>query len=397
MPEGQSLRIWYTRQFTGDYPSSRSGHEGKGRGKSASATSLTPGARRDKLSQFRLHAARVSGRSAASSDSQSKAPAHCRGDTYLGGSVNIERAFGPVDGAMSKLSRARIFGVALLGVAVVGIPDYLIGFEISLSVFYLCPVSVATWYAGRKTGALIALISTFSALAADLNAGHFFSRPWILTWNGFLHLGFMLVVAYLLDSLRAHVEIEQELARSDPLTGIFNRRAFLEHLQHRLDLAAREGKPITLAYIDLDDFKRINDRSGHEEGDRVLRLVASTLTQSIRRTDVVARLGGDEFALVIAGADRSGAESIIAKTRHSLLRALDFEQSMLTCSIGCVTFQAPLPSADTAIRAADTLMYKVKNQGKNAVAFEVFDYQVSNVAQPSAASEGAPLISRVAS
>ena len=305
----------------------------------------------------------------------------------LDGSVNIAHTLDSVGRAMSKLSRVRIFGVALLGVALVGVSDYLVGFEISLSVFYLGPVGIATWYAGRNTGVLIALISTLSAFAANLGAGHIVTRPGIMIWNGLLHFGFMLVVAYLLDSLRIHIESEQELARSDSLTGIVNRRAFLEHLQYHLDLAAREEKPITLAYIDLDNFKRINDRGGHEEGDRVLRLVASTLTESVRRTDMVARLGGDEFALLIAGADRAGAESLIEKVRQSLVQALDGEQSVVTCSIGCVTFQVPPPTADTAIRTADTLMYKVKSQGKNAVAFEVFNYQIGNAAEPGAAAD----------
>ena len=308
--------------------------------------------------------------------------------------MNIERVFGSVNRAMSRLTRAWVFCLALLGVGVVGVPDYLIGFEISLTLFYLWPVGVATWYVGQKTGVLIALITTFTALAADFGAGHLFTRAGLMMWNGFLHFGFMTIVAYLLDQLHVHIGIEQNLARLDPVTGISNGRAFLEHLRDRLGLAAREGKPITLAYIDLDDFKRINDRGGHDEGDRVLRLVASTLTASIRRTDIAARLGGDEFALLIAGADRTGAESLIAKVRHALHQAFGSERSVVTCSIGCVTFQEPLPSADGAIKAADSLMYKVKGEGKNAVAFEVFDCQIGNAAQPGAAAD-APRAARL--
>lgn len=92
------------------------------------------------------------------------------------GCVSIARAIGSVDWAMSKLSHTWIFGMAFLGVVAVGIPDYLIGFEISLSIFYLGPVGIAAWYAGRKTGALIALISTFAAIAADIGAGHHIIR-----------------------------------------------------------------------------------------------------------------------------------------------------------------------------------------------------------------------------
>ena len=195
------------------------------------------------------------------------------------------------------------------------------------------------------------------------------------------------VVAYLLDRLRAHLAIEQRLANSDPLTGVLNARAFMEQLQARLDLAAREGNPITVAYLDLDDFKRVNDRGGHGEGDRVLRLFASTLTQSIRRTDLLARVGGDEFALLISGADRNAVERVVSKLRNALNKAFVHERSAVTCSIGCVTFRAPLPSAEDAIHAADSLMYEVKNASKNAVIFAVFDHQTGKTAQPTAAAD----------
>lgn len=293
--------------------------------------------------------------------------------------MNTGRVFDLADRTLSKLSHSRVFGVALIGVVLVGVLDYLAGAEISLSLFYLGPVGIATWYAGRRTGMSIAFISTLAALAGDVSAAHAVLRPGIVAWDGFLHLGFMLVIAYLLDRLRVHAQIAQQLARTDELTGIFNRRAFLEHLQYRLDLAAREKKPVALAYIDLDNFKEVNDRGGHEEGDRILGLVASALTASIRRTDVVARLGGDEFAILIVGADQTGTESLLAKVRASLLQALASEESAVTCSIGCVAFQTPPATGDVALRAADALMYKVKSRGKNAVAFEGFDAQASKL------------------
>lgn len=283
----------------------------------------------------------------------------------------IERTFDAANRAIGKWSRISITCMTLLGVMLVGVPDYLIGADISLSIFYLGPVGIAAWYAGSKRGALVALVSTAVALAAEFGAEHHLVRIGIMAWNGFLHLGFMLVVIYLLNQLRVHTENERKLARSDPLTGIFNRRAFMEHLRYGLQIEGREGKPITLAYIDLDDFKRINDEHGHEEGDRVLRRVADTLTASIRQADVVARLGGDEFALLLAGAGRDDAEKLAAKVRNALQQAFINGRSTVTCSIGCATFQGLLPDADGAIKAADSLMYKVKRQGKDAVAFEV--------------------------
>jgi diguanylate cyclase (GGDEF)-like protein len=300
--------------------------------------------------------------------------------------VNIEGAHGSLDGAMKKLSRRWILAMAIAGVALVGIPDYLAGSEISLAVFYLGPVGLATWYAGRNSGALVALISSLCALADDLAAGHFQVRPGLLAWTGLLNLGFMLVVAYLMATLRRQIEAAENVARSDSVTGLFNRRAFLEVLQLQLSLAARDGKPTTLAYLDLDDFKRINDLSGHEAGDDVLRLIATTLQESTRRTDVVARLGGDEFALLIVGADQINAVAVIAKVRHAL-QQLAAKRTGVTCSIGCVTFKPPPPSASAALRAVDALMYQVKHRGKNGVAFEIFDEPTHHADQPRAEAQ----------
>lgn len=295
--------------------------------------------------------------------------------------MNVERVIGPLNQLLSKLSRSQILIIALAGIVIVGIPDYLFGFDISLAIFYLWPVGLATWYAGRNSGGLVAVISAFAGAAADVSGGNFGFHPAIITWNGLLHLAFMLVVVYLLDKLHSHIEIEQQLARVDPVTGIFNRRAFHEQLQHHLDLAGREKSSIVVAYIDLDDFKLVNDQNGHAEGDRVLRLVARTLTESIRRTDVVARLGGDEFALLIIDADRTHAERVITKLRLSLAQVFKHEQNKISCSIGCAIFQAPLPNARSALETADSLMYKVKSQGKNAVAFEVFGNSIRNSVQ----------------
>jgi len=268
-----------------------------------------------------------------------------------------------------------IFAVALLGVVAVGIPDHLVGFEISLSVFYLVPVGFSSWYGGKVTGTLIAIVSSLSALSEGLIRGFAGMRPGVLAWNGFLHFGFMIVVVLLLDRLRQRVEIEHKLARSDAVTGIFNRLAFFEQLQYLLDLAAREQNPIALAYIDLDDFKRVNDEHGHDEGDRILRQVAHTLRQSTRRTDVVARLGGDEFVVLMPGVDDSAAAGLVSKIHDTLSRALDGGVSKTTCSIGCVVFQQPPGGTDVALKSADTLMYKVKSEGKNAVAIAVLGDQ----------------------
>ena len=181
--------------------------------------------------------------------------------------MDFEGVINRVHQVLSGLSHTQIYGLALLGMILVGIPDYLFGIEVSLSVFYLFPVVIATWYANRSAGILVACCSALIGLADDFAAGHLLTRPALIVWNGSLHLGFMLIIIYLLSTLQAHIESEQELARSDAATGIANRRAFLERLQYCIDLAGRAKGSVTLAYIDLDNFKKINDQRGHEEGD----------------------------------------------------------------------------------------------------------------------------------
>lgn len=94
------------------------------------------------------------------------------------------------------------------------------------------------------------------------------------------------------------------MAREDFLTGVLNSRAFYEMAQVEMARAARQDSPLSLAYIDLDDFKEVNDTLGHSTGDRVLQAVAATIMEDIRLTDAVARLGGDEFAILLSGSDR---------------------------------------------------------------------------------------------
>lgn len=274
-----------------------------------------------------------------------------------------------LDQVISTASRWRIIAICLVTAAVIGVVDYLKGIEVSFSLFYLGPVGFAAWYAGRSAGALISVVSIFPTACARFVEGHFVSHPGLILWNVILQLGTMLIIAYLMEKLHHLLQIQETLATSDPLTGILNRRAFMKRLQYSLDLSGRNGSPITLVYIDLDNFKKINDSFGHDGGDRVLRRIAYALTHSIRRTDFAARLGGDEFALLLPGIGEAAARTVIAKIRHSLAQDFDSQISRVTCSIGCLILQEHLPKMTEAIKAADRLMYEVKANGKNSVVF----------------------------
>jgi diguanylate cyclase (GGDEF)-like protein len=295
--------------------------------------------------------------------------------------------------ALAKFSQERIVVLALASVALVGLIDYMTGYELSFSVFYLGPVALATWYGSRRLGFLISVLSSAVWLAVDLSDGHVYSHEAIAIWNGLVRLAFFLIIARLLGTLRRRLAEERLLANTDGLTGVLNSRAFAERLQFSLALSGRERKPVTLAYVDLDDFKRINDIFGHGTGDRVLKTVAKTLMDTTRRTDAVARVGGDEFALLLLNTDLTGAQSVISKLEQSLREKMRSEISPVTCSIGAVTFSKPPVSADEALKAADGVMYKVKREGKNAVAFHILDTSPSDPVDPGSA-RGRPHVAR---
>jgi diguanylate cyclase (GGDEF)-like protein len=271
---------------------------------------------------------------------------------------------------LARLSQRQILTLAFAGVAAVGFVDYVTGFDFSVSLFYLGPVAAAAWYCGRGAAVGIAVLSSIAWFAADFGAGHVYEHPAISVWNALVRLGIYLITGLLLTTLRGYLSVEERLARTDSLTGVLNRRALFERLEYVLQLARRQQSTLTLVYVDLDDFKTINDTRGHAEGDRVLRTVADVLAQNIRQADTAARLGGDEFALLLVDTDRQGAEELISKQRQRLRETLASAGFDATCSIGVVTFHQPPATADDALRAADGLMYKVKAGGKNGTAFE---------------------------
>ena len=151
------------------------------------------------------------------------------------------------------------------------------------------------------------------------------------------------------------------------MTGAANRRAFFESAQIEIDRTHRYKHPFTLAYIDIDDFKQINDTLGHEAGDRVLRLYGSTLVKNIRSTDVLARIGGDEFVLLLSETGYDQAHTVIEKVNDLLLERMAKAKLPATHSIGVVTFLRPPSSVDDLLKKADGVMYTVKREGKKTI------------------------------
>jgi diguanylate cyclase (GGDEF)-like protein len=167
------------------------------------------------------------------------------------------------------------------------------------------------------------------------------------------------------------MEREGRLARTDEVTHIANRRAFEEAADRELERARRQGRPVTLAYLDVDDFKRLNDRYGHAAGDEVLERVGAALRCGTRRIDTAARLGGDEFGLILPDTSEVAARALLERLRASVGTASAGRGGPVTLSIGAVTFEAAPASVPEMVARADAAMYAAKRAGKGWIRIEV--------------------------
>ena len=258
-------------------------------------------------------------------------------------------------------------GLTLLFTVVVGIVNELTGSRLSISIFFLIPIAFITWTTGYRMGVLFSFLSIFILSISDMFGSASTRHPVFAAVNQVLRTGLFVSAAWVLSYLKALIEEHKAAARTDVLTGIANRRAFYEAAQMVIARANRAPRPITVVYTDIDNFKLVNDRFGHLEGDRLLSLTAEIMRQSVREIDQVARLGGDEFVLLLSDTDAEGASKVMDRLRSDLT-AMALEQGWpVTYSAGAVTFSRPPESVDEMITKADTLMYSVKQSGKDHI------------------------------
>jgi diguanylate cyclase (GGDEF)-like protein len=272
---------------------------------------------------------------------------------------------------LEKKSHLFWMGTGVLFVAAIGFVDFITGRELAFSLFYLIPIVLITWFASRSYGLLISGLSAITWIVADIFSGQPYSQPIIPYWNTLIRLGFFVVVTLLIPALK-ELSLEKELARIDYLTGIANRRSFFEIAQRELERAQRYDHPLTIVYIDLDDFKSVNDQGGHRAGDKLLCAVADQAVKHSRKTDLLARLGGDEFILLLPQTGQAGSKLIVSRIQLALLAEMQRNAWPVTFSIGVLTWQHAETNMDELIKKADELMYSVKKNGKNGIAYAVF-------------------------
>lgn len=260
-------------------------------------------------------------------------------------------------------SRALVVALGLLAVAALATLDYAVGPELGLSLFYAVPVFLVARRAGLLPGIGLTAAAAVAWAVANAEAGATYTRGWIQYWNALTRLGFFgMTVA--VARMRSGLEAEAARARRDPLTGLLNRRGFLEVARQEVERSRRYGRPLTLAYLDCDDFKVVNDTHGHAAGDRLLRAVAAVMRGSSRTLDVAARLGGDEFVLLLPETEAQEAREALERLMARVRTGLDAQGWPASLSIGAVTLERATHSVEAILEIADRVMYRAKQRGK---------------------------------
>ena len=275
-----------------------------------------------------------------------------------------------IERLLAPLNNTTLFKLSLLClviVAVLGFIDFAIGPELSSSIFYVIPVSLAAWYGSRNLGLALSLISSLVWLASDRAAGLQVSSGWILVWNTLVRLGLFVIISELISGFRNQYDLKANAADTDPMTGIFNYGGFFRFAELELARGQRYGHPLSVVFFDLDNFKWVNDQLGHAQGDELLIYICRLVDTHIRKTDVFGRLGGDEFAILLIETAASDAEKLVEKLRQLLAVEMQSRQWPVSFSMGLISYDECPSNIKDIIGLADELMYRAKKGGKNNV------------------------------
>ena len=241
--------------------------------------------------------------------------------------------------------------------------------------FYLIPV-LAHFIHGRHPG--LALSLAYLAVAWVLYYYRYYDAPGLMEWVGLTNVVACSLVltggVYAYEYSREQAEERlQQLASTDSLTGLPNRKHLREMLDHTLEECDRIGAGFSILGMDLDHFKLVNDRYGHDVGDQVLQQVAAVLKRRLRRADTSARWGGEEFMVLLPGTDRQGA-ALVAETIRETLAASPIrtngEELSITTSIGIAEFPEDGATVRELLIVADNRLYEAKYHGRDQVITE---------------------------
>jgi diguanylate cyclase (GGDEF)-like protein len=281
----------------------------------------------------------------------------------------------------SALRQARHYQPGLLTAAIllIGTMDYLTGPDIGFSLFYMVPIAWSGWRLGSRISLGLALLASVVWLASEL--GWQGVNP-VSLWNGLTRVGIYVAIALLTSRIRLDqyelmalnnrlkelLAEEQHLARIDALTGLANRRSFLDEVRRVIEGSRQTGERFALAYIDIDRFKTLNDRFGQLRGDALLRSIGEMIQARLHPGDVAARIGGDDFGVIFDRCADGAAGERAAHLHNGLSDILKEDRFHgLGISIGVVSFATPPLAPDVLIDHADAAMCCAKARGGNSI------------------------------
>ena len=240
------------------------------------------------------------------------------------------------------------------------------GADLRLGILYVVPVLLAASYDGLGWGIAFALATALLRFGVGIDQLPLDTSLQVRLLNEAAYLTVVGVAIAGLSQLRRTQAQLELLATHDPLTTVLNARAFASQVAQELGRNRRYGRPLALIYLDLDDFKRVNDAHGHATGDAVLRLVADAMRSAVRQADFVGRLGGDEFGVLMPETDGSVAHSVANRLAGGI-RTVFRGTPSVTASIGVVAVTGTEAGSDELLRKADQAMYEAKQAGKDRV------------------------------
>jgi diguanylate cyclase (GGDEF)-like protein len=255
--------------------------------------------------------------------------------------------------------RNEAVGVALglAFIALGGLVDITTGRDLSLSIVYVAGVAFMAWIGSFRIG----LIGGIAAGAAVLTDGLVNSVGLAAAIsNAVTAFALLIATAAIVDRLRKALIRESNEARYDPLTGLPNRRACEERGALELARLERLGDALSVAFLDFDGLKQVNDNRGHAAGDAALVHLATSSQKLLRPTDMLARIGGDEFVLLLPHTDYDEATTVIRRIQARLAEADGGEPASVT--VGLVTWRSAPPSVEQLFVEADALMYSAKRR-----------------------------------
>jgi diguanylate cyclase (GGDEF)-like protein len=238
--------------------------------------------------------------------------------------------------------------------------------DLRLGILYVIPVLLAAWHDGLGWGISFALATALLRFGVGIDQMPLDTSLQVRILNEVAYLAVVGVAIAGLSQLRRTQSQLQLLATHDPLTTVLNARAFASQVAQELGRNRRYGRPLALIYLDLDDFKKVNDAHGHATGDAVLRLVADAMRSAVRQADVVGRLGGDEFGVLMPETDGDVAHAVANRLAGGI-RTVFRGTPSVTASIGVVAVSGTEAGSDELLRKADHAMYEAKRAGKDRV------------------------------